>query len=327
VGEAEKQGDMKDQNRDPEESRSIAYQVLPYMEHLSDSDFAQRVSDIYLHVILGAPPGVLVKSPRMGWESLWRDAVDEAYRRFGVSVAEQFLEYIRISCRAAWRSRPRLIPELSKEATTAFIRRADINGTSFLVRYSRRRYLEPLVAHGELTIFPATRYDDPSLNPAVRDKELEVTIQPHGMTAEVFDRSGKAKGRIRVIDSRLSAMSQTDFYVHSLSRTLAPELFPDFDADACVVIRDPRLYVRRILDAMHAQLPHPAWGGDIEEVKYVDPLNIAMRQILIPLHKHFFYARQQEVRVIWMPTHGARELSYIVLNMGSMEDCCTLLVP
>jgi hypothetical protein len=152
-------------------------------------------------------------------------------------------------------------------------------------------------------------------------------MQPHGLAAEVFERTGKPKGPIRVIDSRLTAMSQTDFYAHCLSRTLAPELFPDFNADACIVIRDPQLYVERILDAFHAQLPHPAWGGDLEEVKYVDPLNIATRQILIPIHKHFYYARQQEMRVIWVPTHDAGELRHIDLNLGNMEDCCTLLVP
>jgi len=255
--------------RDPEETRSIAYQVMRYMEHLNDAAFEQRLCDIFLNLKLGTPPRVMINTLPMGWEFLWRDAVDEAYRRFGESAARQFLERVQTGCAAARQSHPRL----SGDDVAAFIRRADVNGQSFLVRYSTRERLEALVAHGRLRIFPASRYDDPSLNPAIRDKELELAIQPHGLKAEVLDRTGKPKGSIQVIDNLLTSVSTTNYYVHCLSGFLSPDLFPDFNADACIVIRDPGLYARRILDGLHARLPHPQWGGSLFEVKYVDPLN------------------------------------------------------
>jgi hypothetical protein len=245
------------------ETRSIAYQVLRYMDHLSDSTFAQRACDIYLNAQLGTPPHIMVNPPPMGCEYLWRDVVDEAHRRFGDSAAERFVDHVQRSCAAAWQSRPRLIPALSDNQLADFIRRADVAGKSFLIRYSKRERLEALVTYGRLRIFPATRYDDPSLNPFIRDKELELTIQPHGLTAEVFSRTNEPKGSIRVIDNQLTSVSPTNYYVHCLSGLLSPDLFADFDADACVVIWDPKLYVRRILDGLHAQLPYPAWGGDI----------------------------------------------------------------
>jgi hypothetical protein len=313
--------------RDPEESRAIGYQVLPYMEHLADAEFAQRVCDIYLNAQLDTPPEVMVKLPPMGWKHLWRDAVDEAYRRFDKSVAQQFLKHVRTSCAAAWHSRKRMTPVLSDDQVATFFRRAHVNGQSFLVRYSTRERLEALVARGQLRIFPATRYDDPSLNPAIRDNELEVTIQPHGLTADVFDTNGKPKGSIRIKDNRLATVSPTNYYVHCVSRFSSLELFPDFNANACVVIRDPKLYASRILDGLHARLPYPTWGGDVEQVKYVDPLNAATRQLQIPINKHFRFAYQQEWRIIWVPVQDAHGLQYIDLELGSMEDCCTLLVP
>jgi hypothetical protein len=72
---------------------------------------------------------------------------------------------------------------------------------------------------------------------------------------------------------------------------------------------------------------YPAWGGDIEEVKYIDPLNAAVRHLHVLIAKHFHFAHQQEWRIIWVPVQDARELLYIDLELGSMEDCCTLLVP
>jgi hypothetical protein len=196
-----------------------------------------------------------------------------------------------------------------------------------LVRYSTRERLEALVAHGRLRIFPASRYDDPSLNPAIRDKELELAIQPHGLKAEVLDRTGKPKGSIQVIDNLLTSVSTTNYYVHCLSGFLSPDLFPDFNADACIVIRDPGLYARRILDGLHARLPHPQWGGSLFEVKYVDPLNTSVRQFHVPIAKHFRFAYQREWRIIWVPAEEIRDLPNIDLELGSMEDCCTLLVP
>jgi hypothetical protein len=104
-------------------------------------------------------------------------------------------------------------------------------------------------------------------------------------------------------------------------------LFADFDADACIVIRDPKTYVGRILDGLRVRLPHPKWGGDIFEVKYVDPLNTSVRQFHVPTAKHFRYAYQREWRIIWVPAQDVRDLPHIDLELGSMEDCCTLLAP
>jgi hypothetical protein len=62
-------------------------------------------------------------------------------------------------------------------------------------------------------------------------------------------------------------------------------------------------------------------------VKYIDPLNAAVRQFHVLIAKHFHFAHQQEWRIIWVPVQEARELLYVDLELGSMDDCCTLLVP
>jgi hypothetical protein len=55
----------------------------------------------------------------------------------------------------------------------------------FLVKYGLREYLEPALREGRIRVSPASRYADPSLNPAIRDNELvaELDVGPFGMTA------------------------------------------------------------------------------------------------------------------------------------------------
>lgn len=42
-----------------------------------------------------------------------------------------------------------------------------------IIKYGRRDHMKDLLERGRLLMTPASNYDDPSLNPAIRDKELE----------------------------------------------------------------------------------------------------------------------------------------------------------
>jgi len=311
--------------RDQEETRQIAYQVRRYMDHLSDEDLEQRAKDIFFNRAVGAPADVLVNPPPTGWEYLWRDVVDEAYRRLGEvggravvgRVVKQFDED------ALTRQR------LPDDQAAAFLRRAGTEG-SFLVRYSKRQYLEELVSRGHLEIRPASSYNDPSLNPGARDDELRLAIRPNPseIKMEVIDhRTGQVKGLLEPIGSLLTTVAPTDYYVYCMSGLLSPDLFHDFDADACVLIRDRNIFQERLFEGLNSRLPYPTWGGRIERVRYVDPLNTAFRQFHVYYSKHFRYAYQQEYRVVWCPaaTTAVTTLEIIRLELGDMRDCCELL--
>jgi hypothetical protein len=45
-----------------------------------------------------------------------------------------------------------------------------------IIKYGRREHMTDLVERGRLRLTPASNYDDPSLNPAIRDAELEFSI-------------------------------------------------------------------------------------------------------------------------------------------------------
>jgi hypothetical protein len=313
--------------RDPEEARQITYQVRRYMDHLSDKDLEQRAKDIFFNRAVGAPADLLAHPPPMGWDYLWRDVVDEAQRRFGDVGARAFGERVAKQCYADWQTRQRL----PRDQAAAFLQRVRV-GSDFLVRYSKRRYLEEFVSRGYLEIRPASSYNDPSLNPGVRDDELRLAIQPNPseIRLEVIDRTtGQVKGRLEPVGSRLTTVAPTDYYVYCMSGLLSPDLFHDFGADACVLIRDLKVFQERLLEGLNSRLPYPTWGGQIERVQYVDPLNTTFRQFHVYYAKHFRYAYQQEYRVVWCPaaTTPIVALDVIRLELGAMRDCCELLCP
>jgi hypothetical protein len=98
-----------------------------------------------------------------------------------------------------------------------------------------------------------------------------------------------------------------------------PDLFTDFKADACIVIKDADLFARRIEVAASSQLP--GWRFYHNPVEYFDPY-----QILINEHfdawtfKDFKFAYQREYRFIWVPQHDAVPDGFKFLRLGNLSD-------
>jgi hypothetical protein len=176
-----------------------------------------------------------------------------------------------------------------------------------LYRFSKRRYLEPLLSSGLLTIFPAARYSDPSLLAAQRDDEL----------ARKFAREG----------SWWRSMAQTNYYVLFASWSFDPRLFYDFDADACLVIHDVRDFTERLMGSVEKVLPDQDWVGGDRLVRYYDPLRPRELELVrARFEKDFRFAYQREFRYVWEPTTERREgLPPLECMLGPLDDICSLI--
>jgi hypothetical protein len=297
-----------------------------YMSHLSEDALTKRATDISFNLIARTPSDALVDAPRLRWDYLWRDVVDEAHRRYGDARGQSFLEGVWARCVAMWRARWSMPRHLARD----FIRRGSVHSRPFLVRYGKRGRLADLVSHGKVRISPATSYSDPSLNPAIRDDELELQLQPNPseFRVEVRDQlTGQPKGRIRVIGDVITSKSDVNYYVYCMSIVLSPGLLTDFGADACVIITRPEKFFDRLLAGVTSRLPDPRWVSGVNPVQYVDPLNTRINQFHVPVAKHFRYAYQGEWRMVWCPLDRATGLIALDVEVGNMDDCCQLLCP
>jgi len=301
------------------------YRTRRYMEHLAENELRQRAKDVFLNQLvltkeakIGLPP---INAEGQYWMILWTHVLEEFVIRYGpypAGFTNGFMKDLS--------SFPRPDIPLAKLAAKAVQSREVVQGT-YIVKYGKAQYLKKAFKNGKILIAPATSYGDPSLNPAIRDEELEVTIQPppSEFRMEIIDpNTGEKKGDIRPLGNKITTSSQTDYYVYCLSNLLTPRLFLDFDhADACLLITSPQKFIELIVKEFEQVAT--SFIAMSKPVRYIDPLNTHLDDIEIFFCKHFHYAYQKEFRIVWLPYEPCQKLDYVYLTLGNLEDVCELI--
>jgi hypothetical protein len=190
----------------------------------------------------------------------------------------------------------------------------------FLVKYGKAQFLEPMLKQGRVRISPASYYAEPSLNAAIRDDELEVTLFVGPLGRVGF---GKIPGKLAAAASptlreQIRKRIGTNYYVYCTSNALLPRLMVDFEADCCVVIHDPDEFNKRISQAVSQYLPN--WHMINGLVEYYDPLHANELQVDVLTWKNFRYAYQREVRSAWLPPEPVDRLEPLDLILGPLDD-------
>lgn len=301
----------------------LQYRARRYMEHLSDQELENRAKDVLLNQL------VLTEENKIGlhpineegeyWMTVFTHLLEEYVIRFGPYPAgfpRGLINQIRIPD-------PRL--DAATKACEA-VRKLKAEPGKYLFKYGRLPFLEQLHREGRLRVSPAGSYTDPSLNSAIQDDELSFCFMPNPahFKLEVFDgKTGKSKGRLTPENLKIKYEASSNYYVYCLSTVLVPRLFLDFEADACLVIKEPKLFVEKLIVAFEKL--NPGWVGAFEAVKYFDPLNPPNKDIDLFSCKHFRYSYQKEVRLIWLPPVPVHTLDHQFLELGSLEDCSELV--
>ena len=191
-----------------------------------------------------------------------------------------------------------------------------------LIKLGQREHMKAFFERGQLQISPASTYKDPSLNYALQDDELKFDrVRPRSeVTIRYLD---KEAGETRDIDLTADVTNTvslaTDYYVYCMTHTLSYRLFEDFEADACVIIRDPKAFCSRLQEVVHAHLL--GWLGWNRPVQYIDPYLHNERHIDLIFSKHFRHWYQQEYRFAWIPEKGGRtDLEPFDVELGSLKQ-------
>jgi len=198
---------------------------------------------------------------------------------------------------------------------------------NFLLKYGQARYLLPMLEKGRIRIAPASLYQDPSLNPAIRDFELQLHL--YSLASEVslvrLDKeTGEEKGKIHCegyVERTIE--SPTNYYVYCLANMFSPRMFGDFEGDSCLVIHRPLEFVERLNQTFKKEVPN--WSCQAKLVTYVDPFNAKEFAPEMAFSKHFRYAYQKEYRVVWLPPIAQNVLNPVFLEVGDMKPYCELI--
>jgi hypothetical protein len=290
-----------------------------YMAHLTAEELAERSNDLMNNLM------TLTEDKKIGVRAMDKPGsyISAAYTNILEECVLREYEYpFPLDRVKEWHYPHYDWPGIDK-AIAAFKRRKLKPGT-FLVKYGEMKYLKPAFESGAIRISPASRYDDPWLNYAIRDTELELKIHLRPTGNLVLNDSPP---ELNSSTSRMSELeilkAPTNYYVYCLAGDFDIRLFGDFRADACLLITDIISFAKRLVQTVCQRLP--GWIATGTGVKYVDPFNITKEEIDLIYCKDFRYAYQKEYRFIWTPPSPATVLDPIDISVGSLNDCCDLI--
>lgn len=299
------------------------YREDPYLEHLSRDELVQRFNDIFQNTLTFTregkfalhPPGEVDDDRDHGendasrWVIRFTHILEEFERR-GIQVVGNDALLNRITFLKKRYPNTRRAAEIWEAAGGAQM--------PYLVKYGRKEHLCQLVDAGILRVAPASSYADPSLNPAIQDSELELEIHLRGARLHTLDgREIPVIGDVKVIDR-----VEEDYYVWCCSYSYDYRLFDDFDFHACVVIHQPREFMRRLTEQFMFQIPTAYCRQDV--VSYIDPMR-PVKEFSVRFSKHFRYAYQNEFRIVFLPRERSQPFKSVFLSLGDISTFCRLL--
>ena len=306
----------------------MEYRQRPYMRHLSISELQARAKDVFLNMVtltqynqVGLPPAGAEYSHLF---IRWTHVLEEFATRYGPypsGFTTGFMQAVTI---------PTPSHHLAASAAEA-VRRRHLRKGTYLVKFGRSPYTTAAFERGLLRISSASSYADPSLNAAIRDDELSITLTPPPQEVRIqpLDQTTmKATGRsISPQAFEQIVTLSTNYYVLCLSGLLAPRLFVDFDADSCLLVHKPGEFIERVR-AGFTNVAGVHYNSLFRHVRYIDPLNTHIADHLdgLVFAKHFRYEYQLESRLAWIPLTPERFLDPVDINIGSLGDLCELIV-
>jgi hypothetical protein len=291
-----------------QESWEMKYRQNRYLSHLTNDELAERLDDVTNNLM------TLTRNQKIGflgdedegdyWSASYAHLMEECrLRQTGVPVG-------RVK---EWHH-PNYDWPSADDALELFNRMKLVPG-SYLVKYMTRDFAEAALNRGEIRVWPASDYDDSSLNFAVRDDELSLLIRPQPKAGVLSGATSASTGEI--------LRCPTNYYVYCMASVFSLRLFGDFERDACLIITDPKVFIERLVTAVMTNLP--SWNGFGSGVHYVDPVRASKDDINLFNAKSFRYAYQQEYRLVWLPPSPQTHLAPIDVVLGSLNDCCELI--
>jgi hypothetical protein len=297
------------------------YRRNRFMAHLSDDQLAQRVEDILANEFIINFEGLVsldLNATSLYWFARFQEVITEMALRHGPYPSGWHQGFI---------NRNRLPGSLNPLQLEKRLQLKPKNPPpqSFIVKYGKIKHIEDAYNMGLIRVAPASSYNDPSLNAAVKDDELTARIDFDPTFSGMYENSDFSKETNKRIRLLMQQKSRTDYYVYCTAEELSTRLLLDFEADVALIIHDPNTFLNRLDQAMRKQLHD--WSPILKRVKYYDPLQITPTEINVLTSKHFRYAYQKEIRVAWLPPRPIQMLEPISLDIGCLSDIAELLYP
>jgi hypothetical protein len=191
-----------------------------------------------------------------------------------------------------------------------------------VVKYGKREHLEPMFRDGTLRLANAKSYNSASFLDAIRDDETSRTF-----FLPTYKERLESKSHITLQGHRIEfgdddivlPLVFDDYFLFSMCEHIHYRMPTDFNADAAIIIKQPRRFINRIVATFLEDFPD--WIPMTGKVTYYDPYRDYAKFRVPEMAKHFGYAYQKEVRVAFRPRGRlSTVLEPAFLKIGPMAD-------
>ncbi len=278
------------------------YEENRYLRFETRAALNQRYQDLITNITVLTYTGQVALTDEKLWHRLFKHVVIEMFLRAEPPVPHNFDPSVAPAI---------LFPDKELCTRAAAVVASVPKREPYLVKYGKADHMRRLYEHGELYLAPASAFGDPDHNQAIGDHELSLPL--YGVIA---NDSGVLKASdfyanpdvMRAPDRRFHPLFHApaaqrdeligiesygpDAWLYCLSDLLAPRLFSDFEADACVVLQR-KAFSARVCNALR-----PPTGNELlahGPVQYVDSIG-AYSQPARPPQVHLFYPSQADDR-------------------------------
>lgn len=215
-----------------------------------------------------------------------------------------------------------MIAEATASYTPPILSAPITSGPIGIVKFGKREHIRPSFEHGIFRIAPASEYKhDASLNAAQADDELKhFTVTPNEsipFKLYMLDASGNEVETKSEPLELFRYMNVPNFYVWCSSNECDLRMLRDFEADAFIIIRKPRAFIKRMFKAVaDAQ---PSLAPNLGPVRYYDPYTVQRHQLIPVFSKNIKYLYQSECRFAWSVPAGTMLAPFLV-ELGSLNS-------
>lgn len=297
------------------------YLARPYLVGAPDHRVAERFRQIFMNVMELGPDGRVRPVPHTEtteYMEVFTHILEEYGARIGRTPPDELIAEARAPIARYFEHGPPI--------SVAMFKGYEVPKTPILVKYGKRRFLEPMLRRGEIRLANAASYNDTSLLDAIRDDETSRTFfiptyndRAAGITSIDFQGNQVQFGD----DDIVLPLVFDDYYLFSLCENIHYRMPTDFEADAALIIRDPVRFKQRLISTVLAR--HPDWIPMEGPVTYYDPYRDYSKFKIPEMAKHFGYAYQKEFRIAFKPPRPKLALEPLFLSIGPMTDYSDLV--
>ena len=194
------------------------------------------------------------------------------------------------------------------------------NAGDVLFRFGKHEHLGPMLHEGKIRVSPASTFVSLDGDGARKDEECCKTVVMPGGQTKVTTMDGRD---IPIIGDLRRSTLRDDYYMLCMASDWHPQLFSDFGADACVVIKDVDEFASRLDSSF--ELVRPGWQFYYFPVHYFDPHERLKNEPFDAIAcKDFEFAYQREYRFFWVNKAVRDDLPYQTLQLGTIDDIAEL---